>query len=713
MNRTLFDKARALLFDSQLPKNMWGEAILTSAYLLNRSPTVTVDTTPAEKWYGKKPDLSRLQIFGTLCYAKVVGPKKKLDSRSKEAIFVGYSLNSYRLWDQEKRRLFCSRDVIFSKNRTLQRQETKNKETDEKLSVNFPQEANNKPDELDTDVQEDNEENEEENQAIENHEEIPRPTEHDPYLRPKRSVKTPKKFQDYEMLYSEEHAMITYNECLNGEDSEKWKEAIKAEKESLKKNDTWEIISKEEAKNKEILTSRWLFKVKDSGIYKARLVVRGCQQDTKKIDFKDTFSPVVESNSLRLMFAIAAKENLHIQTFDIKTAFLYGNLNEDIYMTLPEGFEKEGKICRLKKALYGLRQSPSQWNKVLTSYLKKEGLIQLKNDQCIFKDQNNQMYLAIHVDDGILMGKDRDKMKKLLTNLKKEFEMTTNENPSIYLGMEIKKNKEGIFISQKNYAEQVLKKYNMVESKAVSTPLTTASNSQEENEESDEKGKTKFPYRESVGSLLYMTNKTRPDMTYAVNFESRSMENPTRENVQNIKRTLRYLKGTTDLGILYSNEKTESETLVAYCDSDYAGDTKDRKSTSGCVLMYAGGPIAWNSRKQPIVALSTAEAEYISAAECVKEIKYIKSLFFELTNKNINTILNVDNQSAIKMIKSGQMSRKSKHIDVRYHYVSEQYQNGLFQIAYCNSENQLADIFTKILSGNKFQLFRNMLMKSS
>jgi len=719
MNRTLFEKARALIFDANLSKQMWGEAIVTSAYLLNRSPTVTIDTTPAEKWYGKIPDLSRLQIFGSVCYAKRVGPKKKLDSRTNEAIFLGYGLNSYRLWDPIKKKIFMSRDVVFS-------QEVQTHKTNEQVKKEILLDEDGSNDkkqesvEIQTEYQsdsldsQDNTENElgltENNRLIESNANDT-VTGHQPYnLRVRTNIKRPQRYDSCESVLCDGQIMLTYDECLNSADKDKWKAAIESEKESLRKNNTWKLVEEKQVDGKEILTSRWVFKIKDNGSYKARLVVRGCQQNKEHIDFKDTFSPVVESSSLRLLFAIAAQENLHIQTFDVKTAFLYGHIEEEIYVKLPEGYEDEtGKICRLQKALYGLKQAPSQWNKRLTSLLKDEGLIQLKADQCIFKEPNNEFYLAIHVDDGIIMGKSPVKIQNLLKKLEKEFEMTINKNPSMYLGMEVTQNSNGIFLSQRSYAKQIIDRYNMIDSKSAKTPIEPYENNSLVNEEAE----IKFPYREAVGSLLYMTNKTRPDITYAVNYESRFMENPTKQDVQNVKRTLRYLKETQNFGIFYSSRKSDKISIEAFCDSDYAGDTKDRKSTSGYVLMYAGGPISWISRKQPIVALSTAEAEYISAAECCKEISYITTLISELKNQKVETILYIDNQSALKLIKSGQMNRKSKHIDVRYHYVSEQYHRGLFQVKYCNSENQLADILTKPLLGNKFNKFSNMLQRNT
>lgn len=712
MNRTLLEKARAMLFDSNLSKEMWGEAILTSAYLINRSPTTSQDVTPAERWYNRKPDLAKLQIFGSVAYAKVLGYVKKLDERSKEAIFVGYTTNGYRLWDPLKRKTFVSRDVIFkavNSSRSEQRPEklfNEHKTLDEEdveteveeNQTNIDQEENQQDVNPENPIAEEVEEDflgwQDETEEIEN--------ERRYNLRPRTNMKRPLRYDDN---FENGQVLLTYNECMTGSDKEKWQEAVDKEKQSLDKNLTWELVDENQIKGEEeILTSRWVFKVKDNGTYKARLVIRGCEQKKGNLDFQDTFSPVVESASLRILFSLAAQENLHIQTFDVKTAFLYGEIEQNIYMKIPEGFADQGKICKLNKALYGLKQAPSQWNKKLTSFLKSEGLIQLKTDQCLFKDTKNDLYLAIHVDDGILMGKNPKQMKNLLEKLRDNFEMTCEENPSMYVGMEITKKQEGIYLSQSKYADQILKNFNMSDCKPVSTPIT-------EQTKDIESGKPNFPYREAIGSLLYMTNKTRPDMTYAVNFESRFMENPEKKDVQNVKRTLRYLKGTKGKGIFFPATRSKDISIQAYCDSDYAGDTNDRKSTSGYILLFGKSPIVWSSKKQPIIALSTAEAEYISAAECCKEIKYVKTLISELTEKVVNTTLHVDNQSAIKLIKSGQMNRKSKHIDVRFHYVSEQFQDKLFDLKYCCSEDQLADVFTKPLSSTKFVKFSSQLLK--
>ncbi|UYV65691.1 hypothetical protein LAZ67_3005154 [Cordylochernes scorpioides] len=288
-------------------------------------------------------------------------------------------------------------------------------------------------------------------------------------LRNRENINRPERLKDYEVLNSvpEEIGLLTYNEAVTGVDKEKWVKAIQEEKDSLKKNETWDFVNAEEVKGKKILSSRWIFKIKDGGHYKARLVARGNEQ--KGLDFDETFSPVVSTISLRMLLSLSVKKNLKFKTFDVKTAFLYGYLDEEIFMYLPEGYE-DNKICRLKKALYGLRQAPSKWNKRFEAFLKTKGLVQSKLENCIFKNQNGSLILALYVDDGMLFGSHVEEMDNLLEELAQEFEIRISNNPEMYVGMNIMNKDEGLILSQHDYIECVLKKY-MFDTKPVTTPI--------------------------------------------------------------------------------------------------------------------------------------------------------------------------------------------------------------------------------------------------
>ncbi|UYV80232.1 K02A2.6-like, partial [Cordylochernes scorpioides] len=688
LNRTLIEKTRALLLDSKLNKEMWGEATRVAAYLINRSPSNTVQTTPAQMWFGRKPNLSNVKLFGSEVYVKKLGNLKKLDSKSEKYSLIGYSGNGYRLWDMQKRRIIIARDVVFT-----------GKLTNEMTSVIQPRYR----EDLDSEI----EESQDTKMELDTHDKPQNSTNSKYMLRNRENINRPERLKDYEVLnsVSEEIGLLTYNEAVTGVDKENWVKAIQEEKDSLKKNETWDFVNTEEVKGKKILSSRWIFKIKDGGHYKARLVARGNEQ--KGLDFDETFSPVVSTISLRMLLSLSVKKNLKFKTFDVKTAFLYGYLDEEIFMYLPEGYE-DNKICRLKKALYGLRQAPSKWNKRFEAFLKTKGLVKSKLENCIFKNQNGSLILALYVDDGMLFGSDEKEMDNLLVELAQEFEIRISNNPEMFVGMNIMNKDEGLILSQHDYIECVLKKYNMLDAKPVTTPIVGAVKIDPILEN---KSEGNFPYREAVGSLLYLANKTRPDVAYAVGYEGRSMHEPTNQDIQNVKRTMRYLKQTKTFGLHYSKQDEDME-LNAYCDSDFAGDMKTRKSTSGYTILFGKGPISWSSRKQPIVALSTTEAEYIAAAECVKELIYMKALIEELTNETILAKLNIDNQSAMTLMKTGQMNRKTKHIDVRYHFLKDQIRENV-DVQFCPTQDQVADILTKTLPKETFEKHRSSLLQIS
>lgn len=680
LNRTIMEKARALIAENKTKKNMWGEAVRTAVYLLNRSPTETVETTAVEKWTNKKPNLSGLAIFGNTAHAKVVSPLKKLDDRTKEYIFIGYAPNGYRLWDSNKQEVIIARDVVFKKYKE-NKIEVEQSETQVKINA-F-------------------EENEEEsiiesnNQIDDNVDDLDGRNENEEIRNSKRIRKPPQRFDDY--------VLLTYEEAVTSADKEKWIEAIKKEKEALNKNNTWTYVNETELGNNKLLSNRWVFRIKDDGRYKARLVVCGNQQEYG-IDYTETYSPVVNIASLRALLAIAASKKYHMCGFDVKTAFLYGELDETIFMKLPKGFEKEKKICKLKKSLYGLKQSPMNWNKKFTIFMQNNGFEEIKTERCIFKNKNSTMIIAIYVDDGLIMGNNEKEIKQFLKKLEKEFDITIEDELSNFIGIEIKTTEDGIEIKQEKYIENVLEKYDMTESKPMSTPIEI-----KQMMTNDQEKEQKFPYRESVGSLLYASNKTRPDIAYAVGYESRFADKTKNQDIANVKRTLRYLNGTRDWGIKYS-KNGKLDCIEAYSDSDFAGDQETRRSTTGYILMYCEGPIAWCSRRQPIIALSTAEAELIAAAECAKEVLYFKSFLGEVLNQSVGVTLKIDNQSAIKIIKNGSFNKRSKHIDVRYKFICEKVDNKEISIEYCSTRNQIADIFTKSLNKTTFEKFKNNIM---
>jgi len=304
-------------------------------------------------------------------------------------------------------------------------------------------------------------------------------------------------------------------------------------------------------------------------------------------------------------------------------------------MEIPEGYTRHPKeICKLQKALYSLKQAPLNWNQRLTDILKTRGLKPTKVEPCIYVNESHSIILAFYVDDGIIIGSDRQEVKQLISSIGNEFEIATYTNPTSFLSIQIIWNKRSVKLKQTAYAKSVIIiKYGMEDAKISRIPMMP-NNTRLENEMS------KFPYRECIGSILYLANKTRPDLSYASGYVSRYLDKQSKQDIVNVKQILRYVKGTLDLGIVFENTNTleNCEKLVCYVDSDHAGDTETRRSITGFVIYYSNGPISWSSKKQTIVALSSTEAEFIAAAHCVKELMYLQTLLEEFTGNTVRAV---------------------------------------------------------------------------
>ena len=470
---------------------------------------------------------------------------------------------------------------------------------------------------------------------------------------------------------------------------------------SLKENQTWQLV--EPPLDKRVLSNKWIFKVKRDSLgsinrFKARLVVRGCLQ-RKGRDFSETFAPVVRFETIRTILSIAVGKSWNLKQFDVKTAFLYGEIDTEVYVQQPEGFQDgTNRVCKLIKSLYGLKQAPRCWNYRFVSFIKTLKFVVSYSDTSLFIYSENEVIvlLALYVDDGLIVSNSKEKLDEVLMSLKREFQIVISDL-NYYLGIQIDiLNDNSIFIHQTTYIRHVLEKFGMSECKTVKTPIETISNLK--NYDSVEK--SNLNYREVVGSLMYLAQVTRPDICFPVSFVSRYLDNPTAVHFTMVKRILRYLKGTADMGLLYGDGG--SQKLDCYSDSDFGNDVLSRRSMSGVLLKLGNNPVIWSSRRQNVVALSTTEAEYIAASEAVKEMIWLRRMVNEIFKKTIRPVLFVDNQSSIKLIKNPEFHRKTKHIDVKYHFVREKYDEKIFEIVYVPTDEQQADVFTKALTNTLF-----------
>ncbi|KAK0588036.1 hypothetical protein LWI29_033216 [Acer saccharum] len=422
----------------------------------------------------------------------------------------------------------------------------------------------------------------------------------------------------------------TYGEAVNCIDKLKWQQAMLEKMNSLEKNQTWSLVRKPE--KQKVIACRWLYKIKE-GVeqndlvrYKARLVAKGFTQK-EGIDYNEIFSPVMKYKTIRIILALVSFYNLELEQLDVKTAFLYGGLDETIYMSQPEGFESKtnpSHVCLLRKSLYGLKQTPRQWYKRFDTFVTSIGFIKSKYDACFYFDSdnfNNSVYLLLYVDDMLLASKNMSRINDLKKKLKSEFDMNDLGNAKRILGIEITRNRaeNKLCLKQCNYLLKLVDRFAMKNCKPVNVPLspsfvlfaTLSSRSIEESRFMES-----IPYSSAVGSVMYSMISTIPDLAQAISVLSRYMSDLGKGHWNAMKWLLRYISSTTWLIYDCSNSIID---LVGYVDSDYAGDRDKRRSTSSYLFTIAGCCVSWKSQLQSVVALSTTEAEYIVVTEAIKE----------------------------------------------------------------------------------------------
>ena len=473
----------------------------------------------------------------------------------------------------------------------------------------------------------------------------------------------------------------------------------------------WELVELPDGRKP--VGSRWVFKVKrnehgEVERYKARLVAQGFTQ-VKGADYDETFSPVARLESLRTLVALSVQKGLQLHQVDITTAFLNGILEEEVYMHQPEVFVSKGQehlVCKLKRSLYGLKQSPRCWNSTLDEFLKQLGFVQSTGDPCIYVQDGGELMVGVYVDDIVIGGRGEKRVKDFKLALGEKFDVKDLGRLHFFLGMKIVEDAStgDIWMGQPAYLEKVVEKFGMKEAKSVPTPVDTSTKLMKA--ESGEEEVDATGYQSAVGSLLYLSAGTRPDITFAVCNVAKFCSKPTRSHWTAVKRILRYLKGTPDHGLLYSHN--DQQDCFGYSDSDWAGDLSDRKSMSGYIFMLSGAGVSWRSKKQTSVALSTAEAEYIALSSTVQEAMWLRQLTSELTCSAEAMVIYEDNQSALSLAKNPQFHGRAKHIDIQHHFVRDQVASGVVELKYCRTEDMVADILTKGLCRINFEKLRKM-----
>jgi hypothetical protein len=403
-----------------------------------------------------------------------------------------------------------------------------------------------------------------------------------------------------------------------------------------------------------------------------------------------------------MLMQSAVQENFVVHQMDVKTAYLNAPIDCEIYMQQPEGFKKLGKngqklVCKLKKSLYGLKQSGRNWNNMLHEYFMSENFVQSLADPCVYNRtvDNSKVIVIIWVDDLIIAGSSESVLDEVKQSLCNRFKMKDLGELAWFLGIEFKCEQNCIEMSQKRYVEKILSRFKMTDCKPKAVPCELGANKSCETDDASVEFENVGLYREMVGSLIYIMTCTRPDLCYTVTLLSQHMSKPRKSHFNMAKQTFRYLKGTLNKSLKFVNsDKLE---LIGYSDSDWAMSS-DRRSISGYAFkLCSGGPlISWKSKKQQLIALSTCEAEYVALAFATQEGKFLRRLLADLLGQDCKSVnMFVDNQSAIALAKNPVHHQRSKHIDIKYHFVRFEVQEGVIELMYIPTAENVADVFTK------------------
>jgi hypothetical protein len=487
-----------------------------------------------------------------------------------------------------------------------------------------------------------------------------------------------------------------------------WYQAAVEEIQSLVQNGTFELVQL--PPGRKAIGSRWVFKVKhnaDGSVerHKARLVAKGFSQ-CPGFDFTETFAPTPKWTALRAILAIAALEDLELESVDISSAYLNGVLEEEVYMKQPEGFEEKGPdwFWRLWKSLYGLKQAGRCWHEKLNSVLEKMGFkrIVCEHSIWVFIRGDVRIIIPVFVDDMTIAAKSKSAIQQVKDDLRKHFKLRDLGPTTWLLGVEIKRDRiaHSLTLSQRQYTLDILKRYDMADCNSVTTPLDPSvklSTSMAPKNAAEEAFMRSVPYLAAVGSLMYLAIATRPDIAFAVGVLARFSQNPGPEHWKAVKRVFRYLQGTLDYKLTYSS--TDSPHLfTTYTDADHGGNPDNGRSTGGYLVKMGNGAIGWMSRLQLIIALSTTEAEFVAAVAAGQEILFLRNLFTELGYKfTTPSPLYIDNQSALSVAKNPEHHGRMKHLDLRFFWLRDEVEKKRISVIHLRTDDMPADVLTKAL----------------
>ncbi|MFN7263265.1 MAG: reverse transcriptase domain-containing protein [Cyanobacteriota bacterium] len=727
---TLYGRMRAMMaaakWDDTMKHKFWMEAAAT-ATKLDTIMNEKGQKSPYHQFYGEDPQFEKhLRTFGevgvmTLKPGKTI--KSKLGDRGIKCLFLGYAANHagnvYRVLNLATNMVMISRDVKWLNTFNIhdgKNENVQNLDDEDDHLKNLPQ-TTFEPDA--------------DGGANENVE--PQPVRLTRELRGLQGFNNPGRLeiegQNNHLCFFvpenhvEDDTPTTFQEARYHNDpveGEKWRQSIRLEfRQMIKNGGVWRNkgINSLPANRKGIGT-KWVFKKKKNGVYRSRLVAKGYDQ-IAGVDFQYNFAPVTSEVTLRILLVMWIVLDLFAEVADVQTAFLHGDLDEEIFIKIPPGYKEflseinetiDEQFLKLEKSTYGLVQAARSWWKKFTTVLKKDlGFEQYENDSCLLKRRTSDgmVYLIVYVDDCFVLG-DKVAVKQALAEIEKHFSITRSEHIEDFIGCRIEKESKTILLSQPDLIKKMLQKFgDKVETmREYDTPAPTGTHiircNDDEAKLSDEE---QAEFRSGVGSLLYLLKHSRPDLSNSVRELSKVMDGANKAHQKALLRAIKFVEQTQERKLVLSpeNDKLEWE-IKAFSDSDFAGDSDTRKSVSGYIIYLNGAAISWRSKGQKSVSLSSTEAEYMAISEVAMEILYIVGILKFLDVKiNYPIEVNVDNIGAVYLSKNATTGNRTKHIDTRYHFVREYVEDGIVKVVFVRSEDNDADIFTKNLNGETFE----------
>jgi Reverse transcriptase (RNA-dependent DNA polymerase)/Integrase core domain len=742
MNQTIMEKVRCLLFDAKCSFDLWGEAFHASLYLINRTINSFSKVSPFQAEFNQQEAWGSFRRFGCSAFVHFNDDSRsKLDKRSRKLMFVGYDLlrKGWRFYDTETSKIVVSRDASFNEQDNYASDVDQGEfafELDDDVvtsaatlgDIAYVDTASDDDDEIDFEtasfgrseseaesvdlIQEEifvEEAEANELDAESDVEDVIEEVVGDipgtfTTTRSGRVSRKPPPDHTARKATVESHPVPqSYQQYLNSNQKIDWTKAMNDEMDGLLDNKTWDLVKLE--KGVKPIGNKWVYSQKtnaDGSLekLKARLVVLGNMQK-EGIDYNETFAPVLHFNSLRTLLAVAVEEDLILHQSDVTRAFLNGDVEEMIYMQQPKGYHngKADEVCLLRKSLYGLKQAPRQWYKKVSASLIAAGFKQSKTDPCIFILRQGKLihYLGLYVDDFIQASNSRESIDQVNQVLDESFTVVQLGSPKKVLGVELVQDLKagtitfGLELFTKNAIAEFLDE-NLYQ---VSTPQVQ--NAKVSGATDKSKTVETERYRKAVGSLIYITSRTRPDIATAVRMASEHLCAPTQEAWNALTRIFQYLKGTSDFSLVY--RKGGGCEVRAYSDADWGSCINDRKSVSGCLVKIGVNTVMWKSKKQKTVALSTTESEYMALVETAKEVLWLRQLLEEMgyIQTEATTIYD-DNIGCIQLAKNEVTLARSKHIDIRHHFVREKVADGVIKLEYVATKENTADILTKGIS---------------